>query len=90
MSERPSPSENRSRRYEIRVMGHLTDRWDSWFDGFTLTRATDGTTVLAGFVVDQAALHGVIRKVADLGLPLISVMPAAADAPAPTLQGDPQ
>ena len=62
-------------RYEIRLEGHLASRWSAWFDGFTLTLGTDGTagtTVLTG-VVDQAALHGVLRKVADLGMPLISI-----------------
>jgi hypothetical protein len=59
-------------RYEIRVEGHLGTRWSSWFDGFTLTRGAGGTTVLTG-VADQAALHGVLRKVADLGMPLISI-----------------
>ena len=60
-------------RYEIRVKGHLPDRWAAWFDGMTLTRQTDGTTVLHGPVVDQSALHGLLRKVSDLGLPLVSV-----------------
>ena len=61
-----------SGRYEIRLEGHLASRWSAWFDGFTLTPGADGTTVLTG-VVDQAALHGVLRKVADLGMPLISI-----------------
>ncbi len=59
-------------RYEIRLEGHLASRWGAWFDGFTLIAGADGTTVLKG-VVDQAALHGVLRKVADLGMPLISI-----------------
>ena len=61
------------RRYEIRVRSHLESRWAAWFDGMTLTHADDGTTVLTGPVVDQAALHGLLRKVRDLGLPLFSV-----------------
>jgi hypothetical protein len=65
-------------RYEIRVKGHLDDRWASWFDGFSLTRAGDGSTVLAGRT-DQAGLHGVLRKLGDIGLPLVSVTPAADD-----------
>ncbi len=64
-----------ARGYEIRVKGHLGARWDCWFDGFAITRATDGTTVLTGTSVDQAALHGVLRKVADLGIPLLSITP---------------
>ena len=62
-------------RYEIRVKGHLADRWAAWFDGMTLTRQADGTTVLRGPVADQSALHGLLRKVSDLGLPLVSVTP---------------
>jgi hypothetical protein len=68
-------------RYEIRVKGHLDDRWASWFDGFSLTRAGDGSTVLAGRT-DQAGLHGVLRKLGDIGLPLVSVTPATDDRPA--------
>jgi hypothetical protein len=60
-------------RYEIRVKGHLADRWTASFDGMTLTRQADGTTVLDGPVADQSALHGLLRKVSDLGVPLVSV-----------------
>ena len=62
-------------RYEIRVKGHLADRWATWFEGMSLTRQTDGTTVLRGPVADQSALHGLLRKISDLGLPLVSVTP---------------
>ena len=62
-------------RYEIRLGGHLGPRWAGWFDGMTLTCADDGTTVLTGPGVDQAALHGLLRKVRDLGLPLLAVTP---------------
>ncbi len=61
-------------RYEIRLTGHLDARWSGWFDGLTLTRETDGTTLLEGPVVDQAALHGLLHKVRDTGLPLVSVL----------------
>jgi hypothetical protein len=60
-------------RYEIRVKGHLNARWADWFDGLTLTQESDGTTLLSGPIVDQAALHGLLGKVRDLGLPLIAV-----------------
>ncbi len=60
-------------QYEIRVTGHLSSRWAAWFDGLSLTRADDGTTVIRGPIVDQAALHGVLQKLRDLGVPLISV-----------------
>jgi hypothetical protein len=62
-------------RFEIRVKGHLADRWAAWFDGMTLTRQPDGTTILDGPVADQSALHGLLCKVSDLGLPLVSVTP---------------
>jgi len=84
MSDVPTDRREGCGRYEIQVKGRLTDRWAAWFDGFTLTRVGDGTTVLAGFVVDQAALHGTLRKLADLGLPLISVTPEATDRPTST------
>ena len=61
-------------QYEIRLKGHLDDKWADWFDGLTITRADNGETLLHGTVIDQAALHGVLRKVRDLGLPLLSVM----------------
>jgi hypothetical protein len=59
--------------YEIRLQGRLDPRWASWFDGMTLTTSTDGTTVLHGPLVDQAALHGLLQKLRDIGLPLLSV-----------------
>lgn len=60
-------------RYAIRITGHLDDRWADWFDGMTIDRRDDGSTVLTGEVVDQSALHGLIQRVRDLGLPLVSV-----------------
>ena len=59
--------------YQITVKGHLNPNWAGWFDGLTITPLPNGTTVISGSVVDQAALHGVLRKVRDLGMPLISV-----------------
>ena len=64
---------NEGGSYEIRLKGHLNPRWTDWFDGLTLTQESDGTTVLSGSVMDQAALHGLLGKVRDLGLPLIAV-----------------
>jgi hypothetical protein len=60
-------------RYELRVEGVLDQRWSAWFDGLQITSEPGGVTVLAGPVADQAALHGLLAKVRDLGLPLISV-----------------
>jgi hypothetical protein len=61
-------------RYEIRLQGRLDTRWTAWLDGLSLTHESDGTTVIHGSVVDQAALHGLLSKVRDLGLPLIAVI----------------
>jgi hypothetical protein len=61
------------RLYEIRLKGHLEARWAAWFDGLTLSQESDGTTVIRGTVIDQAALHGLLAKVRDLGLPLIAL-----------------
>ena len=55
--------------YEIRIKGHLADRWANWFEGLTITLEENGDTLLTGPVVDQAALHGLLRKVRDLGTP---------------------
>ncbi len=60
--------------YRIRVRGHLEDRWSEWLGDLAVQRQEYGTTVLLGPVVDQAALHGLLRKVRDLGIPLLSVM----------------
>jgi len=59
--------------YRFRVRGHLDDRWSDWLGGLAVQRQEDGTTVLVGPVVDQAALHGVIIRIRDLGLSLLSV-----------------
>jgi hypothetical protein len=65
--------------YEIRIKGHLDKRWAGCFSGLILTREDNGETLLAGPVVDQAALYGVLRKVRDLGMPLISVTRVGPD-----------
>jgi hypothetical protein len=67
-------------RYEIRVQGHLDQRWSEWFDGLTISYDTDDNTVLHGPLVDEAALHGVLIKVRDPGLPLLAVSREKTDA----------
>ena len=59
--------------YQIRIKGHLGHQWTDWFDGLTITLEEDGNTLLTGPVIDQAALHGMLKKVRDLGMPLLSV-----------------
>ena len=75
MSDTPASADTRRElgQYEIRLKGHLEARWAAWFDGLSLTQESDGTTAIRGSVIDQAALHGLLNKVRDLGLPLIAV-----------------
>lgn len=75
MSETPGFSDSHQPgRYEIRLRGYLATRWAATFDGLELVHEPDGTTVLQGRVADQSALHGLLRKVRDVGLPLVSVV----------------
>ena len=67
--------------YEIRVRGHLDARWANRFEGMTITLEENGDTLLTGKVIDQAALHGLIKKVRDLGMPLVSVSPVEPGPP---------
>jgi hypothetical protein len=67
--------------YRIRIRGRLASRWATRFEGMTLLPQADGTTLIQGPVVDQAALHGLLQQVRDTGLPLISVTPAGPDRP---------
>ena len=71
---------NPTPHYEIRVKGHLAPRWTAWFDGLSLIAEDDGTTVIRGAVVDQAALHGVLQRLRDVGIPLISLRELPTDA----------
>lgn len=73
MSSTSTGQPDGSGRYEIRLRGHLEPRWNAWFEGMTLTTEPDGTTVVLGPVVDQAALQGLLRRVNDMGAQLISV-----------------
>jgi hypothetical protein len=83
MSDTHASSDTRRapRQYEIRLKGHLEARWAAWFDGLSLSHNSDGTTTIRGFVADQAALHGLLQKVRDIGLTLISVTQVEPDQP---------
>jgi hypothetical protein len=80
MSDGSTDQDPGAGRYEIRVRAHLASRWSAWFDGMTLTRHDDGTTVIHGTVADQTALHGLLRKLNDIGVPLVSVTLTEPDA----------
>ena len=83
MSERHGPTGDRPEAggYEIRLNGHLDARWSARFDGLALRHEAVGTTVLSGHVADQAALHGLLQRVRDLGIPLVSVTRTESDQP---------
>ncbi len=81
MSDNAAHRGSDSLRYEIRLQGRLSPRWAATFDGMTLTAHEDGTTILHGPVADQAALHGLLRRLADLGIPLLSVTQVDPDDP---------
>ena len=81
MSEISTGSDSDAGRYEIRIEGHLHSRWATWFDGLNLVNQEDGTTTISGPVLDQAALHGLLQKVRDVGLPLVSVNRVDPDQP---------
>ena len=78
----PASGHDPIQHYEIRVKGRLAPRWSAWFDGLTIdTDPTDGTTALRGPVVDQAALHGLLQKLRDVGLVLVSLTELPNDTP---------
>ena len=71
----PKTDPGQSKVYQIRLKGHLSRQWADWFEGMTITLEDNGDTLLTGPVIDQAALHGLLKKVRDLGMPLVSVGP---------------
>ena len=70
--------------YELRLHGHLDPRWSAWLDGLDVARQGDGTTLVRGPLADQAALHGLLARIRDIGVPLVSVTQVEADEPQPT------
>ncbi|WP_427018236.1 hypothetical protein ACQCSX_06585 [Pseudarthrobacter sp. P1] len=81
MGDMPQTGHDGAGWYEIRLQGHLDPRWSAWFDDMGLTNNSDGTTALRGHIADQAALHGLLQKVRDAGLPLVSLTPLDPDHP---------
>ena len=80
----PERDVGQPRVYQIRIKGHLSSQWTDWFEGLTITLEENGDTRLTGPVIDQAALHGLLKKVRDLGMPLLSVNsvePSRQDVP---------
>jgi len=76
-----SALDSASAHYRIRIDGHLDPAWSVWFDGLAITQGADGTTTLAGMLVDQAALYGLLSRLRDLGATLLAVERLAADGP---------
>ncbi|WP_414635204.1 hypothetical protein [Arthrobacter ipis] len=81
MPDMPIRHHHDSGWYEVRIEGHLDSRWAAWFDALSLTNESDGTTVFRSQVADQSALYGLLQKVRDIGLPLLSVAQVEADKP---------
>jgi hypothetical protein len=79
----PSHGSDRPAIYQIGLQGHLSSQWSDWFDGFTITLDQHGQTILVGLVMDQAALYGVLKRIRDLGIPLISLCRLDPDEAAP-------
>ena len=77
----PKSDPNQPIVYQIRVKSHLSPDWKNWFDGLTIAIEENGDTLLTGPVIDQAALYGLLKKVRDLGMPLISVNPVETTRP---------
>jgi len=74
-----NPDANQQTVYQFKLKGHLGQQWMNWFEGLTVTLEEDGNTLLSGPVIDQSALHGILKKIRDLGMPLLSMNPIDTD-----------
>ena len=81
---KPKSTPSQTVIYQIRIKGHLDHQWANWFESLTITLQEDGDTLLTGPVIDQAALHGLLKKVRDLGIPLVSVIQVQPDETHPS------
>jgi hypothetical protein len=77
--QRSNPEANQRTVYQFKIKGHLSQQWMNWFEGLTISLEEDGNTLLSGPVIDQPALHGILKKIRDLGMPLLSVNPTVSD-----------
>jgi len=75
----PQPDSPQPPIYKIRIKGHLDSQWTDWFEGLTIMLEDNGQTLISGPVIDQAALHGLLKRVRDLGMPLVSVCPVQSN-----------
>lgn len=75
---KPQPESQQPTYFRIRIKGQLDSQWTDWFEGLTITSEDNGDTLISGPVVDQAALHGLLKRIRDLGIPLISVCPGSS------------
>jgi len=83
-----NPDANQKTIYQFRIKGYLGQQWINWFEGLTVTLEEDGNTILSGIVVDQSALHGILKKIRDIGMPLLSVNSVGTDSSARTNSDD--
>lgn len=78
--QKSNPDSDQRTVYQFRIKGHLGQQWMNWFEGLTITLEEDGNTLLSGPVVDQSAMHGILKKIRDLGMPLLSVNSVGPDS----------
>ena len=82
--QQSNPEADQRTVYQFKLKGHLGQQWMNWFEGLTVTLEEDGNTLLSGIVVDQSALHGILKKIRDLGMPLLSMNTIDTDPAAKT------